>query len=620
MFGYMGKLLFVNLSTGEIEIRPLSEEYAKNFMGGPSLGARILYDEMPANTDPFGEASMIGFVTGPLSGTNALFSGRYTVVSKSPVTGGWNDANSGGGFGPKLKASGFDAVFVNGISDRPVYVYIDSGKAELRDASALWGLTTLETEDALKKEHGDKINAALIAPAGENMSLISAVMNDGHRAAGRGGSGAVMGSKKLKAIVVNGSLKVEVADAAKIMENNQKTTGIMKGIGAGMAGAFGTYGTGVGYTGSVMSGDAGVKNWGGSGAGDHPEEVAAPVGSIALDKFKQKSYHCSRCPLGCGAFLDIPSERWDLSHTPRTEYETQGSFGSMLLNNDFESVSRCNDLCNEYGLDTISAGSTVAWTMECYNNGLFTREELDGIDLKWGAGDAIVELTEKIGKCEGVGAILAKGTHGAADHFGRGHEYLVVASGIEQPQHDGRLAYGLTRTYQYDPTPGRHTKGGLGFGPKVGPDKQVDYRNTGYKDLLGVIDQEICNSSGYCIFGVFLSGGKDAIMSQVMASTGFTYSPADVHALGIRMFNMRQAFNLREGLRRGDFTLSKRMYESDPPFDGPLAGNKIDHERLADNFFNAIGWTADAVPTKESLLMIGGMDDVIADLYPPAQP
>ena len=533
--------------------------------------------------------------------------------------GGWNDANSGGAFGPKLKVSGFDAVFVKGIADKPVYIYIDSGKTEICDASALWGLTTLETEDALKKEHGDKINAALIAPAGENLSLISAVMNDGHRAAGRGGCGAVMGSKKLKALVVGGNMKVEVADAAAITANNKKIAENMNGSGSGMKAMFGTYGTDAGYTGSVMSGDAGVKNWSGSGAGDYSAEVAAPVGNVELDKFKIKAYHCSRCSLGCGAFLNIPSERWDLSHTPRTEYETQGSFGSMLLNNDFEAVSRCNDLCNEYGLDSISAGSTVAWAMECYDNGVLTRDELDGIDLKWGAGDAIVEITEKIGKCEGVVAILSKGTRAAAEYFGKGHEYLVVASGIEQAQHDGRLAYGMTRVYQYDPIPGRHTKGGLGFGPKVVAGEEVDYRATGYKDLMGVINQEICNSSGYCIFGVGLSG-SGMIMKQVMASTGFTYSPAEINALGIRMFNMRQAFNLREGLRRADFTLSKRMYESDPPFTGPLAGNKIDHERLADNFFNAIGWTADAVPMKESLEMLGGMDDVTAELYPPAQP
>jgi aldehyde:ferredoxin oxidoreductase len=215
MFGYTGKLLFVDLTTGQTEVRALDEATAKNFIGGPSLGAKILYDEMPANTPVFAPESMVGFVSGPTNGTGALMGGRYTVVSKSPVTGGWNDANSGGHFGPILRKSGFDGVFVKGISPKPVYIFIDDGKVELRDASKIWGLTTVETEEAIKEELGDKnVGIALIGPAGENLSNMAAVMNDNHRAAGRGGTGAVMGSKKLKALVCRGSQKLEVKDKA----------------------------------------------------------------------------------------------------------------------------------------------------------------------------------------------------------------------------------------------------------------------------------------------------------------------------------------------------------------------------------------------------------------------
>ena len=612
MYGYAGKLLFVNLSTGKIDIRPLKEEDAKNFLGGPALGAKILYDEMPAKADVFGEESMIGFVTGPLNDAKAFYGGRYTVVSKSPVTGVWNDANSGGFFGPMLKKAGFDGVFVNGIADKPVYIFVDEGKVEILDATDLWGLTTLAAEEKLREKHGDKINAALIAPAGENLSYFAAVMNDGHRAAGRGGSGAVMGSKKLKALVVKGNLPTELADAAKLTEVNKEVTAHMKGPGADFTAGLGTFGTGVLYIGSVLSGDAAVKNWGGSAVSDYPEEAAAPVSSPGIEKFKVSKYACSTCPLGCGAFMSAPSDRWDLSHSPRPEYETMGSFGSQMLSSDYESVMRCNDLCNEYGFDTISAGAVVSWLMECFENGLFTKEELEGVELRWGDGDAIVAITEKMCKNEGIGAILAKGSQYAADHYGKGHEYLVVASGIEEPQHDGRLSYGLVRTYQYDPTPGRHVKGGIGIVPN-GPD--FDYDNSGAPDLAGVIGCEIMNSSGGCLLGSLVMP-PGTFIRQTMAVTGFEYTEDEVNDLGIRMFNMRHAFNLREGMSRESFPISKRFYESDPPFDGPLAGVKVDKERLADNFFDAINWDKKTLyPSKESLERLGGLDAVIKDLY-----
>lgn len=612
MYGYAGKMLFVDLSDRSCEDRPLDETTAKNFIGGPSLGAKVLYDNMPAKADPFGKDSMVGFVTSPLNNTGAFFGGRYTVVSKSPVTGGWNDSNSGGYFGPSLKKAGYDAVFVKGIADSPVYIFIEEGKACVLDASEIWGRTTSETEKWLRSKHGDRINAALIGPAGEKMSLISAVMNDTHRAAGRGGSAAVIGSKKLKAVVVKGELKTEVADRDAVRDLNKLMAEAMKGPGAGFAGAFGTYGSGSGFNGSVLSGDAGVKNWSGSGVADFPEEIHSAVGSIGLDQFKTKKYNCSSCPLGCGAFLSIPDERWDLSETPRPEYETQGAFGSLLLNGDAASVCRCNDLCNEYGTDTISTGSTIAWAMECYNEGVLTREELDGIDLAWGNGDAVAELCEKIGRCEGIGEILAKGSREACRILGKGEEFLVTASGIEEPQHDSRLAWGLARTYQYDPTPGRHVKGGLGMAPSV---NGFDYDSTGEKDRTGVVNTEIMNASGYCLFGNAITppGHKENLISAV---TGFTYTQKEAFDLGLRSFNMRHAFNLREGLTRKDFTLSKRYTQSPPPATGPLAGITVDNERLADNFFDAMGWDRESlVPSKGSLEDIGGLDNVLKDLY-----
>ncbi len=619
MYGYTGKLLFVDLTTSTNEVRSLDEATAKNYVGGPSLGAKILYDEMPANVHAFSPDSMIGFVSGPTNGTGAFLGGRYTVVSKSPVTGGWNDANSGGNFGPLMKKAGFDAVFVKGISEKPVYIFVDNGKVEIRDASALWGKTTAETEQAIKDELGDqRVGIALIGPAGENLSNFAAVMNDSHRAAGRGGTGAVMGSKKLKALVVRGDLKIEPKDRPALVAINKETIAWEKeGPIAPMASQFSAHGTAGMYESSIYAGDTSVKNWAGSVA-DITEEAIRPITAEAMDpKYKKKKYACNACSLGCGAIYAVETGKWPIEHTSRPEYETQGMFGSQMLNSDPEAVNKCNWLCNEYGFDTISMGGTIAWAMENYSNGVFSLAEMDGIDLKWGNAEAIVQMTEKICKNEGIGKILAGGSLSAAKAMGKGFEALVVASGIEIPQHDPRFAPGLGRTYKYDPTPGRHVKGGLGiqYGNEP-PEVKYNYSDTGARDIAGVIGAELTNAAGFCVFGDFgLPPG--AVAKYLTAITGFEYSEQDVKNLGLRSFAMRHAFNLREGLRRKDFEISGRIVGDPPQTEGPNTGVTVDAEQLADNFYKALGWhVSDGIPKLEALESIGALDAVIGDLYP----
>ena len=619
MFGYAGKLLFVDLSDKTYTIETLSEEDARNFVGGPSLGAKVLFDRMPAHTPPFAKESMIGFVAGPMNGCAALMGGRYTVVSKSPVTGGWNDANSGGNFGPQLKRAGFDGVFVSGISDEPVYIFIDSGNVEIRPAGHLWGLTTVATENALRKENeGKKIGAALIGPAGEQMSYIACVMNDSHRAAGRGGSGAVMGSKKLKALVVSGNLPIEVADRPALLELNKETTKWDKeGPIAPIFSFTSQFGTGGSYESCIEIGDASVKNWLGS-ALDMTDEQKHAVSAQAMDElFKKKKFACNACPLGCGAIYDVLESKYDLHDTGRPEYETSGMFGSMLLNDDPISVNECNFLCNEYGFDTISAGGTIAWLMEAYNNGIFSQEELDGIDLKWGNSEAIVAIMEKLCANEGIGHLLFNGSREAARTAGKGFECLVEAGGIELPQHDSRFSTGLARTYKYDPTPGRHVKGGLGPGyGNQPPEIKFDYSNTGERDLAGVINQEILNAAGFCQFSDFGLPPKQKL-KYLNAVCGFGYSEEEGETLGKRLFAMRQAFNLREGFRRADATLAPRMEGRPPLTEGPLAGVTVDTEQMADNFYKALDWDVKtAMIPKEILEEYGGMESVIKALYP----
>ncbi len=497
-----------------------------------------------------------------------------------------------------------------------MYLYINDGKVEIRDATHLWGLNTKETWQVLKEETGeDKLRVVAIGPAGERVSLIACPINDGHRAPGRGGGGAVMGSKKLKAIAVRGTGEIPVAHLEKVIEINKKVAAAMKNNE--VAQAFGTYGTGVGTTQSALSGDSPVKNWAGVGIVDYGEEEAAKNNAIVTDKYKTKKYHCASCPLGCGAEYSVPDGRWPLEETDRPEYETYASFGSTLLCSEVDAILKCNDLCNLYGLDTISAGMTIAWAMECYNEGVLSREELDGIDLRWGDGEAIVAIMEKMAKGEGVGAILANGSQYAAKYFGKGEEYLQTASGIELPMHDPRFAPGLARTYKYDPTPGRHVKGGLGSVQMIGAEERdkYDYRNTGDMDLKLTASTEVMNASSLCYFGgMFMP--LEAQNEYIEAITGIKFDEETSFLTGLRILNMRHAFNVREGIRPKDLTISDRAIGRPPLKEGPLANVTIDIDLLAKNFFEKAQWDLETgKPSLEILKKLGGLEEVVNDLY-----
>jgi len=612
-------MLFVDLSSGSIQERELTEDLARNFIGGYGLGARLLYEMMPKGADPFGPDSVLGFVTGPLTGSGAYFGSRYMVVSKSPVYGGWNDANSGGFFGRELKRAGYDAVFVSGVADRRVYLWIKDGKAELRDASGLWGKEVKETLSALAQDTGEpNLRAAVIGPAGEKRSFMAAVMNDAYRAAARGGSGAVMGSKKLKAVAVCGSGEIPVADPARLREINHKLREAMQnGPMAEEIARTSEHGTGWTTTPSALSGDSPVKNWLGVGLTDFGEEAAVRIGSMAMDpKYKVKKYACANCPLGCSAEYEVSAGPWPVSGAKRPEYETAAAFGPLLLNTNPEAIIKCNDLCNRYGLDTISTGATIAWAMECYEKGLLSREDLDRLDLTWGNAEAIVALTQKIAEQEGCGRVLALGSAKAAQVWGKGAECLVTVEGMELPMHDPRLAPGWIRTYLFDPTPGRHVKGGLGRmqSHSASPDK-YDYRDTGQRDLLATADQEVTQCSGLCLFVQF-PGRPEAIAEFMEAVTGWPFTEEDKIATGLRILNMRHAFNLREGLSVATHLAPPRVVGKPPLGHGPLAGVTVDEEQLARNFFAAVDWEwGTGKPALESLQRLGGLEPVIRDLY-----
>ncbi len=600
--GYMGKLLFVNLSTGQIKEETPDEKLYRNFIGGYGIGARVLYSRQKGGVDALGPENILGLVTGPFTGSPAIGGARYQAVGKSPLTGGWGDANSGGDFGPHLKFAGYDGVFFAGISEKPVYLLIDNGKAELRDASHLWGKDTYETEDTLKTEHGGTASVVCIGPAGEKLSRIACIISHKGDAAGRSGLGAVMGSKKLKAVVARGDKKVPIADeeaANKIrqeqLEGLKKTPFLER---------FHQYGTsGHGDT-SAHSGDTPVKNWGGIGVIELPD-----VSGLHRDKMianVKSRFGCWRCPAACKASLKEGTGEYRYPEgNQRVEYETIGAFGANCLNTNAEAIAMASHWCNSYGMDTISAGTVIAFAMECYEHGIITEADTDGIQLTWGNHRALVAMVEKMVKREGFGDVLADGVKLAAERIGRGaKKYAVHIGGQELGMHDPKLpglrhaGMASVAAYKMDATPGRHTQD---FGPSS-------------------FMSHLVNATGNCmiIFGMGMDRGTYA-EKMMRAITGWDCSLNELLKAGERIANMRHVFTLREGINPLERKVHGRIIGRPPQSDGPLAGVSLDIE--AETYWNlgALDW--DRVTTKPSRnkLLELGLDDVAEELWPPQQ-
>jgi aldehyde:ferredoxin oxidoreductase len=617
--GYMGNLLNVHLAEGKISDEKLSDDLCNKFIGGYGLGARLLYDRIPAGADPLGPDNILGILTGPLTGTPAVIGSRFVVVAKSPKTaGGWGDANCGGYFGPHLKFAGYDGILFNGISPKLVYLFIDEGKAELRDAADLAGMGVSPLEDLLKERHGADCEVCSIGPAGEKLALTACIMNDKERAAGRSGLGAVMGSKKLKAVVVKGKMKVPLHDEAGMKDLKKK---ILKQATGGYE-AFNKYGT-AGFThDSVVSGDGPVKNWGGAATSDFPSEQARKISDDAVIGVEgYKPYGCWRCPIACGGRMSQKSGKFALEfndgvgHKP--EYETLALYGSSLLNDDLSSIIKVNEICNNLGLDTIAAGATIGYAIECYENGLLSKEQTDGMELTWGNAEAIVALTEKMGRREGLGDILADGVAAAWEKLGKiGTEYAVHVQGEEMPAHDPKFIPGLATTYLVSATPARHTQGGEllmppGFDEPV-PDK---YTYSGHADIHSklVAIHEVVNAAGLCMFGT-LCYPIQALPEQLSVATGQDYDMEKIYEVGMRIYTMRHAFNLREGINPLTRNVPGRMIGDPPLKEGNVRDITVDYKLLLKEFLEQIGWdTATTVPGDDTLRKLD-LDFLIDDL------
>jgi aldehyde:ferredoxin oxidoreductase len=615
--GYMGRFLWVDLDEGTMHDEVPDEHLLRDFIGGYGVGARLLYDRMVPSADPLGPDNILGFVTGPLTGTPAPTATRWMVVGKSPLTSTWGDANASGFFGVALKRAGYDAVFFTGIAERPVYLYLDDGQAELREAGKLWGMDCYDVEDWVKAELGADVEAACIGPAGEKLALIAAVIHLKGRAAARSGLGAVMGAKRLKMVAARGSIEVPLANPELARSLRRKYVGEINS-GVGSSDFYRITGT-PGHTPvGAYTGDSPVRNWGASALAFPDVE---PLEFEHLLKHRVKKESCWRCPMACWGTCRVDYDGQTIeAHQP--EYETASAFGSMTLNNDYPSLIRANDLCNRYGLDTISAGGCVAFAIECYEHGLIGPGDTGGLELKWGDHLSMNAMLEKMARREDFGDALADGVMRAADRLGPEAEpFAVHCGGQELPLHDPRFEPALGVIYKIDATPGRHTQAcqhnvppGFPSGiPDAGQDRE-DQEGRGRWVKEAACLCHTMNASGICMFG-YLSTHVPFVPEFMEAVTGLDFTVEDMLIVGERIANVRQAFNVREGINAVTQPIPSRAYGVPPLPDGPTAGVTVDVETMLREHLEEMAWTPDgAIPGREVLERLG-LGDVARDLW-----
>jgi aldehyde:ferredoxin oxidoreductase len=638
--GFHGKALFVDLTTRAHRVETIDPKVYRDFLGGYGLGAWLMWKHYPAGTDALDPKSCFSLCSGLLTGLHAPFSGRIQIVGKSPLTNTWGDSNSGGSVCSHLRKAGYDALVVTGRADVPSLLVIRDGEISVEPAGELWGKEVPETFDALKNRFGGKrdVGVSAIGPAGEKQQRIASVMNDRYHAFGRQGFGAVYGSKNLKAIVVAGTGEVPVARpdefkavCKRVTDEYKRDLGLIARIvawflkaktwlgwmyraaarmgsklqspQASMRRAFSQRGTTLAVALSVENGDAPIKNWKGVGSRDFPMQRSMKIDGGAVEKIVTKKLSCGDCPMPCKGIVKVKSR--GLTDVRRPDYETLVGFGANLLNDDLELVTACHDACNRLGIDALSSSATLGWVCEAVERGILTKDDLDGIDMRWGNGEAALALTIKMGTGEGCGAWLGNGVKRAAERVGKGsEEFAIHVHGGEPAYHDTRFTSLMGVTYVADPTPGRHTAGsaswnetfGVGLSLPKGADKKewnIKWKGTegkGKAQALHSNAHQAMNGLGLCMFTGLT--GTLPWADFVNAATGWGVTDADLLQCGERIQNLRAAFNRREGIRPADFNIPTRLLgEGDGNLDaGPLRGVRVPLPVLKDDYYSAMQW------------------------------
>lgn len=602
--GYVGKLLRVDLDRGQVTEEPLDRDYAEAFIGGSGLASRCLCDLVTEKMDPLCPENPLIFMTGPLTGTNAPCCGRFTVCARSPLTGFWGEANSGGVFGPTLKFAGYDGIIITGSSPQPVYLEIVEGKAKLKDASRLWGQDCYQVQATIKGEIArPKASIASIGIAGEKKSKIAAIINDHGRAAGRTGMGAVMGSKQLKAIAVSGDARPQLANETAFAEAAREAYYFLKeDITAQMLRLGGTaFYIDLG----MMYGDVPVRYY---TQGDF--DVSNITGAALSETILSDTVGCYRCPIACGRKTKL--QKYGVSEADGPEYETIAALGALLVIDDLPGIAYAGHLCNLYGLDTISTGATIAFATYLFEKGVLRLSDTDGVELKWGDIDIVIKLAEKIARREGFGDILADGSLSLAKRY-KVEEAAVQVKGLEVGMHDPRAFSGMSVAYATSPRGGCHLHSDFfmvevgGEIPELGivasprpqwgesskEKAQIVARHQDWRSIYDAL--VLCKFAGL---------PASLISKLVSAATGWETTPLDLLKNGERIFNMKRLTNLRFGLTPKDDGLPDLLLKPLP--NGGTKGNVPDIKLMLEEYYRFRGWDkTNGKPVKQKLKELG---------------
>ncbi|MEM2970143.1 MAG: aldehyde ferredoxin oxidoreductase family protein [Candidatus Bathyarchaeia archaeon] len=609
MYGYAGKILHIDLSNGKTDVQPLSEEYAKRYIGGIGLGIRLLLDNSVPNTDPFSPDNPLILTTGPLSGTMAPTGGNgHAFVSKSPLTNGIGEAKSHGFFGTELKRAGYDAIIFKKSSEKPIYVWIDDDIVQLMDAKHLWGKSPQETEEIIREDLGDYyIRVAAIGVAGEKLARIACIMNDGSRAAGRTGLGAVMGSKNLKAIAVRGTNDVKVAKPNEFIEFVKEMHERMKGPASAK---YRTLGTPMNVLVHNSLGALPTRNFT-NAVFEGAEKVS---GEYLNERYVVKIDGCSSCAMRCEHVAVVPEGPYKGTMS-RVEYEPLWAFGPHCGVDRLDAIIKAMELCNYYGMDNLSTGNIVGFAMDLYSHQILTKEDTGGIDLSFGNGDAMVELVHMIGKREGIGDILAEGVKRASEKIGKGAEkYANHIKGLEMTGYDIRGLKTAAIGYAVSFRGADHNRHGAyavdlkGTVDRFKVEKGRSKIVISIEDLYAVIDSLIiCKFSR----GIYYKEYEDLAKYYTLA-TGLEMTAEELRKAGERINVLGRLFNIREGFTRKDDHLPPKVMSTPIPDNTVSKGSYITQEELdlmLDDYYAHRGWTKDGVPTLDKLKELS-LDDL----------
>ena len=616
--GYAGRFLRVDLTEGRCSPFTVADALLRKFIGGSSLGAKLFLDGFPLRADPLAPESPLMVMTGPMVGSGFPGSSRFAVCAKSPLTGIWGESACGGTFGPELKKAGYDGIVITGRAEKPVVLSIAEGEAKLIDTSGLWGKDVYETTDLLKAAD-KRVKVLAIGPAGENLVRFAAIGNDKGHFVGRTGLGAVMGAKRLKAISVRGEGKLAKADETRYREALK--TAFQEIKDSALAGSLHAMGSDANMDIGMINGDVPVKNW---SVGEDFELSAALSGPTLSETYLTRAHACANCPVACKRVVRVPDGPFQTEEGPGPEYETCGTFGTMIMNRDLAGVIKANELCNRLGMDTISCGAAIAWAMELFEKGILTIKDTDGLDLAWGNMESVLALLPRIARREGFGDLLAQGSLAAARKIGGDAVDAVVhVKGLELPMHDPRGYHGMGLAYMMSNRGGCHlqhavlaTEQGMASWPQLFPMKD-DYKGPTSEGKAELV----FHSENYGILGNSLSIchylidclKPETIRDAFNAITGFGLDFAGLMACGARDWTLKRGINNLLGITAKDDVLPKRIMT--PLLEGAGAGSVPDVEKLKREYYTLRGLDERGFPREEKLRELG-LDELRERLYP----